>query len=76
MKDQNSLEHPPTSYEKWDRAKGILLESLYKPDHHLRSCAHNQECFEEIIQIRDQIIDHVQNMSNPLKEYSKIPSRY
>lgn len=76
MKDQNSLEHPPTSHEKWDRAKSILLESLYKPDHHLRSCAHNQECFEEIIQIRDQIIDHVQNMNNPITEYSKIPSRY
>lgn len=84
MKDQNSLGHTPTSYEKWDRAKGILLESLYKPDHHLRSCAHNQECFEEIIQIRDQIIEHVQNMNNPrpfideraLSEYSKIPSRY
>ena len=76
MKDQNSLEHPPTSHEKWDRAKSILLESLYKPDHHLRSCAHNQECFEEIIQIRDQIIDHVQNMNNPITEYSKITSRY
>ena len=75
MKDQNSLGHTPTSYEKWDRAKGILLESLYKPDHHLRSCAHNQECFEEIIQIRDQIIEHVQNMSTVSYTHLTLPTK-
>ena len=42
MKDQRSLDASPTSYEKWDRAKSILLESLYKPDNHLRSCSYNQ----------------------------------
>ena len=80
MKDQRSLDESPTSYEKWDRAKSILLESLFKPDNHLRACAYNQECYEEVIQIRDQIIEHVQNMSNPRPfipvEYTKIPSRY
>ena len=80
MKDQRSLDESPTSYEKWDRAKSILLESLFKPDNHLRSCAYNQECYEEVIQIRDQIIEHVQNMNNPRPfipvEYTKIPSRY
>ena len=65
-KDQRSIEEP-TSYEKWDRAKSILLESLLKPDHHLRSCAHNQHCYEDLVQIRDQIVDYVQNMSNPRK---------
>ena len=63
-KDQRSIEEP-TSYEKWDRAKSILLESLLKPDHHLRSCAHNQHCYEDLVQIRDQIVEYVQNMSNP-----------
>ena len=65
-KDQRSIEEP-TSYEKWDRAKSILLESLFKPDHHLRSCAHNQECIDDVLQIRDQVIEYVQNMSNPRK---------
>jgi len=67
MKDQKSLDESPTPYERWDRAKGILLESLFKPDHHLRSCAHNQECIDDVIQIRDQVIEYVQNMSNPRK---------
>ena len=79
MKDQKSLDESPTSYEKWDRAKGILLESLFKPDHHLRSCAHNQQCYEDVIQIRDELILKVQAMTNPrpyVDEYLKIPSRY
>ena len=46
-KDQRSIDEDPSSYEKWDRAKSILLESLLKPDHHLRSSAHNQHCNEE-----------------------------
>lgn len=82
MKDQNSLEHSPTPFERWDLAKGILLESLHKPDNHLRSCAYNQECFEDVIQIRDQLIEYVEGMTNPRplidpSEYiDLIPSRY
>ena len=63
-KDQRSIE-PSTAYESWDRAKTILLESLHKPDNHLRSCAHNQHCYDDVIMLRDQIIEYVQNMSNP-----------
>ena len=80
MKDQRSLDASPTSYEKWDRAKSILLESLYKPDNHLRSCAYNQECFDDVIKIRDEIIEYVQGMTNPREHdtspYYEIPSRY
>ena len=75
-KDQRSIDEP-TSYEKWDRAKSILLESLLKPDHHLRSCAHNQHCYEDLVQIRDQIVEYVQNMSNPrpfIDERPQIPT--
>ena len=56
MKDQRNLDESPTSYEKWDRAKAIVLESLHKPDPALRSCAHNQECYDDVIQIREQVI--------------------
>ena len=71
-KDQRSIDEP-SSYEKWDRAKSILLESLLKPDHHLRSCAHNQHCYDDLVQIRDQIVDYVHNMSNPRKFIDEIP---
>ena len=67
MKDQKTLDKKLTSYEKWDAAHAIFLESLMKPDNHLRSCAYNQQCYDDLMQIRDQVIDHAKNMTNPRK---------
>ena len=63
-KDQGSIEEP-SSYEKWERAKSLFLESLHKPDTDLRGCAHNQHCFDELMQIREDIITLVEKMINP-----------
>ena len=54
-----------TKQEKWDRGKTLLLESLYKPDSKLRVCAYNQGCYDEMIEIRDQVIELVRHMVNP-----------
>ena len=64
MKDQSRIEVDSLS-EKWDRAKSLLLESLYKPDDSLRSCSHNQHCFNEMIALRDEVIDYVTKLKNP-----------
>ena len=67
MKDQKSLDEKLTSYEKWDRARAIFLESLMRPDNHLRSCAYNQQCYDDLMQIRDQVVEITRNMTNPRK---------
>ena len=67
MKDQKSLDEKLTSYESWDAAHAIFIESLIKPDNHLRSCAYNQQCYDDLMQIRDQVLDHARNMTNPRK---------
>ena len=54
-----------TKQEKWDRGKTLMLESLHKPDDRLRGCAHNQECFHELLEIREQVIKIVQELENP-----------
>ena len=54
-----------TDLEKWDRAKTLLLESLYKPDDRLRGCAINQECKDELMSIRDEVVEIVKSMKNP-----------
>tara|TARA_B100001996_G_C18531415_1_gene543219 strand:+ start:450 stop:815 length:366 start_codon:yes stop_codon:yes gene_type:complete len=64
MNDQNSIENEG-KFEKWDRGRSLFLESLYKADHELRGCSHNQKCFNELMEIREYIIDHVRNMKNP-----------
>ena len=65
MKDQKSLDEKLTSYEKWDRARAIFLESLMRPDNHLRSCAYNQQCYDELMEIRDFVINQTRDMVNP-----------
>ncbi len=67
----------PSQYEKWDRGKTLMLESLHKPDDRLRGCAHNQKCYHELIEIREQVIEMVQNMTNPrpfIDERAQIPT--
>ena len=54
-----------TKQEKWERGKTLMLESLHKPDDRLRGCAHNQECFHELLEIRDEVLEIVRNMPNP-----------
>ena len=51
--------------EKWDRGKTLLLESLYEPHPKLRGCAHNQGCFNELIELRDVVIEYVKSLKNP-----------
>ena len=65
MKDQNSLDENETKKQKWDRAHALFLESLYKADHSLRGCAHNQKCFHELMEIKDEVIEIVKDISNP-----------
>ena len=65
MKDQKTLDEKLTSYEKWDRARAIFLASLMRPDNHLRSCAYNQQCYDELMEIRDYVIGSTQKMINP-----------
>ena len=45
-----------TKKDKWERGKTLFLESVHKPDHELRGCAHNQQCFHELMEIREEVI--------------------
>ena len=65
MKDQKSLDKKLTTYERWDAAHAIFIESLMKPANHLRSCAYNQQCYDELMEIRDYVIGRTQKMINP-----------
>ena len=38
----------------------LLMESLHKPDNKLRNCARNQECYDELLQYRDEVIEFCQ----------------
>ena len=79
MKDQNAIHDKETKSEKWERARAIFLESVYKPDHALRGCSHNQKCYHELMEITDEVVEHVKKIPNPYQpklksgEYNNIP---
>ena len=51
--------------ERWDCGRTLLLESLLKPDDKLRGCAFNQGCKDELLAIRDQVVEMVRELKNP-----------
>ena len=58
MKDQNTIDDEPQD-RKWNRALDLFIESVMKPDSELRQCAHNQKCFNELMYIRQQVLDYL-----------------
>ena len=62
MKDQNTISDQETKTQKYNRALDLYIESVHKPDHALRSCAHNQKCFNELMNVRQQVLDYVQTL--------------
>ena len=51
MKDQNSIPDGESKQDKWNRGLDIFIESVIEPDPALRSCAHNQKCYHELMDV-------------------------
>ena len=62
MKDQNSLEDNESKQEKWNRGLDIFIESVIKPDSSLRQCAHNQQCYNELMDVREEVLKHLKTL--------------
>ena len=59
MKDQNSIDDNEDQLQKYNRAIDLYIESIHKPDNALRSCAHNQKCYNELMEVRQQVLEYV-----------------
>ena len=62
MHDQNSIDAKETDAEKYQRALDLFTESVLKPDHDLRSCSHNQKCFDELMEIREHVLEYLKTL--------------
>ena len=72
MKDQGSVGNNESPTVKYQRALDLFTESVVmKPDHDLRGCAYNQGCFNELMEIREHVLNYLstlkstQNFENP-----------
>ena len=48
--------------DKWNRGLDLFIESVHKPDSELRQCAHNQNCYNELMEVRDNVIEYLKNI--------------
>jgi len=62
MKDQNHIDDVETKEDKWNRGLDIFIESVIKPDASLRQCAHNQRCFNELMDVREEVLKHLKTL--------------
>ena len=62
MKDQNVITDIESKDQKWNRGLDLYIESVHKPDNQLRSCAHNQKCFNELMAVREQVLEYVKTL--------------
>ena len=62
MKDQNTILDNETPNEKWNRGLDLYIESIHKPDNKLRSCAHNQKCYNELMEVREHVLEYVKTL--------------
>ena len=62
MKDQNVIDDGENQDQKWNRGLDLYIESVQKPDHALRGCAHNQKCYNELMQVREHVLEYVKTL--------------
>jgi hypothetical protein len=62
MKDQNNIVDNESKQDKWNRGLDLFVESVLKPDPALRQCAHNQMCYHELMEVRQNILRHLDTL--------------
>ena len=62
MHDQNSIDQSETPSQKYQRALDLFTESVLKPDHNLRGCAHNQGCYNQLMEIREHVLEYLKTL--------------
>ena len=62
MKDQNTILEQETQDQKWNRGLDLFIESVKKPDSALRGCAHNQKCYNELMEVREHVLHYLKTI--------------
>ena len=66
MKDQQTIIDSESHDVKWNRGLDLYIESVHNPDDHLRGCAHNQKCFNELMEVREHVLEYLTTLRRPV----------
>ena len=62
MRDQASIDKDESPSIKYQRALDLFTESVLAPDHKLRGCAHNQKCYDQLMEIREHVLEYLKTL--------------
>ena len=62
MRDQASVDKDESPSIKYQRALDLFTESVLAPDHKLRGCAHNQGCYDQLMEIREHVLEYLKTL--------------
>ena len=62
MNDRYTIDDGESKREKWNRGLDLFIESVYKPDSELRQCAHNQKCYHERMDVRQNVLQYLSTL--------------
>jgi hypothetical protein len=48
--------------DQWNRGLDLFIESVHKPDHELRQVAHHQECYNELMAVRENVLEYLKTL--------------
>ena len=51
-----------TDKEKWNRGLDIFIESVLEPDSDLRAFAHEEECYHELMWVRENVLEYLKTL--------------
>jgi len=48
--------------QKRNDALGLIIESVLHPDHKLRQAAHEQLCYNELMEVREEVLNYLHTL--------------
>ena len=45
----------------------LFTESVLKPDHKLRQCAKAQHCYDELMEVRQMVLDYLEELRHDVE---------
>jgi len=62
MNDKLKIDSHESQDVKWNRGLDIFIESVITPDSKLRGCAHNQGCYNELMWVRENVLEYLSTL--------------
>ena len=60
--------NPDTSKTRYIDGLTLFTESVLKPDHRLRECAKAQHCYDELMQIRQDVLEYLKELRKEVQD--------